>query len=674
MLLLDGHSLNPGRKVPMEAMSLQLKERDSSASFTPRVMTGITTGVWLKDEDEPGKGIVWRVRSLSQSYNTETTALTLEHTIATLKDRVLFGEITPKEITGISSATTCTARQAVQYILRQQSDWVLGAFDYDSVSNPYKFEGDTLYDALETVTASLADAWWTYDFSTYPFRLNITRKSGTVICEMRAGRNIKTISKRVDRSGMFTRFYPIGKDSLKLGGAGYVEKNTAQYGVISKVETDETIETEAELTRWANERLAVNASPVVTIEIEGVELAEATGESLDRLVLGTMCRVPLPDFDETLTERITELRYGDKLYHPMDVKITLANNRTNVTKIIADAAKKTSLSGRAAGNNSKKAQAEVNARLNDSLSAIRITGPDKENKYTLQYQRWKDTTWRDAQSFSRAVTGWSVVASADTLRVTAKPQEQTKAIPLRMGPVSRRGTVYSGYVQYSGNEKASWTNTNLQVQVDAADVTRNVTLKDPEWTRGPSESITGNSNTVTISTSGRSPNISESVGLYLVAGDWNTSGRRYVYINQGDSTAKNRVARLQVDAHLNDPTWQHTPSESITGNSNAVTVSSATGQSETVALYMTMGSWASGSRYVYVCHTDSADAHRIARYQVSIPNPTNLSNITTYGQTPPSGGYSFGNISKSGITAGRYMSMTAQFGGKTFTFYFQVVA
>ena len=66
MILLTGHSLTPARKVPVEAMSIQLKERDSTATLTPADMTGIGVNSWLKDEGNPGNGIVWRVKSIAQ--------------------------------------------------------------------------------------------------------------------------------------------------------------------------------------------------------------------------------------------------------------------------------------------------------------------------------------------------------------------------------------------------------------------------------------------------------------------------------------------------------------------------------------------------------------------------------------------------------------------------------
>ena len=152
MILLDGNSLTAAGVISPETMSLQMKERETTATFTTESAEGIAVGTWLKDDREPGAGIVYRVRSIQQAYNARTQTITLEHVISVLKDRILFGEIKPSTITGNPSATTCTARQAVTYILSQQSDWTLGGFDYDSVSNPYKFDGDTLFEALETVT------------------------------------------------------------------------------------------------------------------------------------------------------------------------------------------------------------------------------------------------------------------------------------------------------------------------------------------------------------------------------------------------------------------------------------------------------------------------------------------------------------------------------------------
>ena len=377
MILLDGHSLTAARKVPLESMSLSIKERDTTATATPADMTGITIDSWLKDDTNPGAGIVYRVRSIKTAYATQTPQVQLEHVVSLLRDRIMFGEVTPAMITGTLGATTCTAEQAVAYILNQTPDWTLGAVGYN-VSNPYKFDGDSLFDALETVTESLEDAVWSYDLTVYPFKLYINPADSNVDSELRAGRNLRAITKTIDRSGMYTRFYPIGADDLHIDG-DYVSKNTSTYGVIEHVETDSSIDTKAELTRWANERLNKHAEPVVTIDVEGLELADATGVPLDSFTICKKCRVPLPEFSTTILERIAALNYPDKINQKEAVRITLSNNRQDVTKIIAENMKKSGKRSRTSSKQGKKDHAWIED-TNDHVALVAegIVGVDAQ--------------------------------------------------------------------------------------------------------------------------------------------------------------------------------------------------------------------------------------------------------------------------------------------------------
>ena len=352
MILLSGHSLTPARKIPVESMGLQLNERESSATMSPADMTGISTGAWVKSENSPAAGIVWRVKSIQQNFAQNTPRVQLEHAVQILKDRILFGEVTAATITGNPNATECTAEAAVRYILGKQSDWKLGTFGF-SLSAPYKFDGDTLLDALEKVSDTLEDSWWSYDFSMYPFKLNITKKPSGVACVLRPGRNLTALSKTVDRTGMYTRFYPIGKDDLHISG-DYVSRNEAAYGVVSHVEVDQSLTTESELRNWANHKLRRHAEPRVTVSVEALELADATGESMDRLTLGRLCRIPLTEFGTEIEERITEISYQDTVHAPEVAQVTLANVREDVTKLIADAMKKSAGGGRGGARQQKE--------------------------------------------------------------------------------------------------------------------------------------------------------------------------------------------------------------------------------------------------------------------------------------------------------------------------------
>ena len=335
MILLNGHSLTPVKRLRPETQPLTLKERDSTSSLTLADTDGITMTSWMQDETDPGAGIVWRVRSIQDEFGSGSATVQLEHIINTLRDKILFGEITAETITGVAGATTCTALQAVSYILAQQSDWVLDDFDYSSVTNAYKFDGDNLFDALERVSETLEDPWWSFDTTVYPFKLSITHKQSGTACEMRPGRNLVSVSRTIDKNGMYTRFWPIGKEDLHISG-NYVEKNVGLYGAIDHVETDTTRETVAELTAWANERLARHAEPRVTSTADGLELADATGEPLDRLTLGRICRMPLPEYGTTIEERINELNYRDKIHQPKVVRVTMGNQQDDIMKLIAD--------------------------------------------------------------------------------------------------------------------------------------------------------------------------------------------------------------------------------------------------------------------------------------------------------------------------------------------------
>ena len=111
MILLSGHSLSASRVIRDEALRLSLKERESTADWTPESMSGISVNSWVKSAGGPGDGIVWRVQSIEQDYGEDTPTVRLEHVINTLRDTIMFGEITPEDMGG--SDGSCTAQQAV---------------------------------------------------------------------------------------------------------------------------------------------------------------------------------------------------------------------------------------------------------------------------------------------------------------------------------------------------------------------------------------------------------------------------------------------------------------------------------------------------------------------------------------------------------------------------------
>ena len=373
--LLAKNSLTVKNRFQPEAMGLQLSERASTATLTigPEAPT-LTVGDWLRDETDPGKGIIWRVKSIDHQYDTNTRTVQLEHIIQTLKDVIMFGEVTPAMMTGNSKSTKATVAQAVRFILSRQDVWVLGSNAF-SASNPYSFNGDDLYSAIETVSSSVEGCRWTYTLTTYPFKLNLTKASDTVGCEMRMDRNIRTLRKTIDRSRMYTRHYPIGKNNLHIPGE-YLEKNRSTYGLICKVETDQTLDTVDKLKAWSTERLNKHAEPSVSVNVSGLDLSAATGEPLDKFQIGVVCRVPLPEFSTSITERIVKLSWSDKIRDPESVTVTLANDVEDVATIVNNLSKSGGKASRAGAKKDEDDHAWiVDADDHITLVAEAVAGP-----------------------------------------------------------------------------------------------------------------------------------------------------------------------------------------------------------------------------------------------------------------------------------------------------------
>lgn len=374
IILLNGHSLTARDRFQAERIAVNIGERDSTATLTVSDAAPVlTVGDWVRYESGPGAGIVWRVKTIDDQVERRTRTVQLEHAVQLLRDLIMFGEVKPTDISG--NKNNPTAKQAAQYILGKQSDWTLGDFAY-TVSNPYSFNGDDLFSALETVSSSLQDCIWEYDFSRYPFRIHIRRMDSTVASEMREDRNIRSLKKTIDRSRMCTRIYPIGKNNIHIDGE-YLSKNENLYGTVSKVETDQSIGDKAQLKAWAQERLNRHCEPAVTVSISGLDLSRATGEPLDSFTIGKMCRVPLPEFSTNITERVKKLSYGDIISDPESVTITLANELQDVAKILKDSA---SAGGRAARSGAKNSEEDhawiVDTTEKVSLVAEAVAGKD----------------------------------------------------------------------------------------------------------------------------------------------------------------------------------------------------------------------------------------------------------------------------------------------------------
>ena len=470
MMILLAHDLNPLQRFQPESMQLNLEERNSTASLTVGPdAPDIKINDWMKDETEPGAGIIWRVKTVTESVETQTRTISLEHVVQYLKDQVMFADITPKIITGNSKAEKCTAREAAAYVMRYQSLWRLGELEA-SASNPYSFNGETVYSALETITGSLQDMQWEYDLTSLPFTLHIRRFPEGFQSEMRLRRNITTMKVQVDRTRMYTRMYPIGKNNLHIDG-DYVSRNERTWGVVCKVETENSKDDKNDLKNWALERLNRHCEPLVTVTVSGLELSGATGEALDHIMVGRRCRIPLPDYGTTVTEKVTKLSWADKIKEPEKVTVTLANQLEDVASIVNSMNSSGGGSSRAAAKKDEEDHAWfVDTTTHVAMVAEAVAGEGAGEDWSRVASVVVDGEGihqRVVRTEGEIVTMWSSIEVLDekiTLEVanvrsdTFSKIEQT-ASSIRMEVNSSKSTIFSTIMQ---------TSTNIYIQVGNA--------------------------------------------------------------------------------------------------------------------------------------------------------------------------------------------------------------
>ena len=377
MILLDGHSLNALQTFRPVSFSPEIQERDGSATMVlgPK-HPGLNEGDWLQDDMEPGAGVVWQVKGIQEDELTFVRTIQLEHVIKTLGEKTMFGEIRPQDMGGTASGVS--AQAAAQYVLGRQSDWVLDQFGYNFTA-PYSFNGENLFDALEIISGSLPDSCWVLNTTVYPFKISIVEKSSAVLCEMREGRNLKTISRNTDRGPMYTRVYPIGYNNKHIPG-DFVSKNEGVFGRKDKTITDNSIKDVTLLQRWAEDYLNNHCEPLVTITATGRNVSSYTGLAIDDLKIGVRCQVPIPRRGIVITERITKIRWRDKIADPEDITVTMANNKQDVSRILRQM--QTS-GGRSSRASAKEAQ-EDHAWIDDTTEHVRLVaeafiGQDGQN-------------------------------------------------------------------------------------------------------------------------------------------------------------------------------------------------------------------------------------------------------------------------------------------------------
>ncbi len=364
--------------------------------------------------------------------------LYLTHGLATLSDDVLPGYT---ELGGSDMTTS----QVLERLLSCQAGqrWTLGDCEY-AENFSYSWENENLLTAILSVAQVLPDdPVWDFDQSATPWRLHL-RRASVQVCECRMGRGLKSVSVTENRSQMCTRLYPLGygegADQMHIGsvnrGVKYLQADTAEkYGIISGVWTDTSITEPATLMAAGKRVLEKNCQPAITVEVEGAELASGTGEPLDRLQVGRLCRIPLPEENMTVLQRIISAVYEDVLNAPEKVRLTLSTAQTDTSAALATLQRKSKVGE----TYSQGAASEYSIHFGDNC--------DEEHPAVLRFFIDEDAIHVNSVKvrFSReafrayekaTASGGQVAASDEVLAIGSAYMNSSKRIPVSDGYVT----------------------------------------------------------------------------------------------------------------------------------------------------------------------------------------------------------------------------------------------
>lgn len=337
--VLNGQSLSVRVRLQPIELGISLKAEDLSTATIKLDKTApeVGLGEWIRITAPNGEMFVGYVKTKNTDYISGETTLNIEHVFGLLDEMVMFGEFDAAAMGGTGNKVP--ASTAMQFVLSKQTSQI---FRYGSCAFPdsqgWKFTNSTIKSALTDIFEALADAQWEFDQTVFPFAVSIKQQPTTATMEMRKNRNLSSMKVNLDRSQMYTRVYPIGNKNLHIDG-DYIDRNTSQWGIVAQTITDSTITDKDLLRSWANAQLKRNADPAINVSINGMELSEATGESMDRFRVGKLCRVPLPDYGITVTQRMVELSWRNALADPLNVTVSLASEHKTLQGVMNEQAR-----------------------------------------------------------------------------------------------------------------------------------------------------------------------------------------------------------------------------------------------------------------------------------------------------------------------------------------------
>lgn len=440
---------------------------DLSVNDTPRATISIpatdtipNTHDFVELFTEHGSAGVFRVVSSTFKYS-QSCQMQLIGAVDTLSD-----DIWPATL----DESTKSATEWIRQILSKQTTtrWTLGTCAM-ATSVKIKVNYGDLWSLLEEVRNSRSGYCWAYDYSTTPWKISLVQMPNTVTGEFRVTRNVESAQITVSDQEMVNRLVFTVTDGNSDGTPVITTYNNTQsqakYGIRTRCTDIKTEELPVGMSasQYAQQLLAEHAVPDFSISITGADLSRLTGMSVDHIELGYMCNVILPEYGETVTERVVGLSYPDALNEPMRIRVTLSTELGRITGSIASA-KRIAQAVKASRGGGSKADKDSWAKvLTDVIEATDGTGIKEMWQSGIQmnshggvrlFSLYQGLSSLDSEIniTNSAINSEVTRATAEEGRLSSRITQTAEAITLKVskGDVSTQLAVECGNVSITG--------------------------------------------------------------------------------------------------------------------------------------------------------------------------------------------------------------------------------
>lgn len=309
-LMVDGEYAH--RITPISLSVANSLQPLSTANMTLTHDEAIHCGDWMQIFTPDGGTGYYRVGTVNIDSITGNQSVYLEQGACTLGDELIVDDVT----------MTDTVSNIISFILGKQDveRWTVGTIE--ATDTIYvDLGGFSLMDCITTMMQYIPDYYLEFEQpNATDWRVNVRRRSTTVLCEARLSRNLKTCSIGYSVASIVTRVYAEGLPDGHLDS-----DNVAVYGLHEETQSLGDGLSAAQKLAVATAYLNNHDHPTVSVSISGVELSQVTGLDIDSFQIGAVCRVVIPWLGITVDDVIIDKSYSDCFGNPQSVSVTLAN-------------------------------------------------------------------------------------------------------------------------------------------------------------------------------------------------------------------------------------------------------------------------------------------------------------------------------------------------------------